>query len=81
MRKNGRPEEQRLFFHGQGYDLVERPLVRVDEPMPIRKGMYFACHPTYMTKRLFATYCDDFLVTDNGVERLHKYPEKLHELE
>jgi Xaa-Pro aminopeptidase len=80
MRKNGRPEESRLFFHGQGYDLVERPLVRVDEPMPIRKGMYFACHPTYMTKNLFATYCDDFLVTDNGVERLHKYPEKLHEL-
>ncbi len=80
MREHGRPEEQRLFFHGQGYDLVERPLVRMDEPMPIRKNMYFACHPTYFTKQLFATYCDNFLVTDNGVERLHKYPEKIFEL-
>jgi Xaa-Pro aminopeptidase len=80
MRGHGRPEEQRLFFHGQGYDLVERPLVRKDEPMKIEKGMYFACHPTYMTKQYFATCCDDFLVTDSGVERLHKYPEKIFEL-
>jgi Xaa-Pro aminopeptidase len=80
MRENHRPEEQRLFFHGQGYDLVERPLVRVDEPMPIREGMYFACHPTYLTKQFFATYCDDFLVTKAGVERMHKYPEKIFEL-
>jgi len=80
MCAHGRPEEQRLFFHGQGYDLVERPLVRKDEPMKIEKGMYFACHPTYMTKQYFATCCDDFLVTDSGVERLHKYPEKIFEL-
>ena len=81
MRKHDRPEEQRLFFHGQGYDLVERPLVRKDEPMKIEKGMYFACHPTYMTKRLFATCCDDYVVGDNGVERLHKFPEKIFELQ
>jgi Xaa-Pro aminopeptidase len=80
MRKHGKPEEKRLFFHGQGYDLVERPLVRADEPMKIEKGMYFACHPTYMTKQVFATYCDDYLVGEHGVERLHKYPEKILEL-
>lgn len=81
MRDHGRPEEKRLFFHGQGYDLVERPLVRNDEPMKIEKGMYFACHPTYMTKRLFATCCDDYLVSENGIERLHKFPEKIFELQ
>ena len=32
LRKNGKSEERRLYFHGQGYDLVERPLVRNDEP-------------------------------------------------
>ncbi len=79
MKKHGKPEEARLFFHGQGYDLVERPLVRADEPMPIRANMWFACHPTYFTKNYFATYCDDFLVTEAGVERLHKYPEKIFE--
>ncbi|HUN99707.1 MAG TPA: M24 family metallopeptidase [Bradyrhizobium sp.] len=81
MRKHGRPEEQRLFFHGQGYDLVERPLVRKDESMKIEKGMYFACHPTYMTKQFFATCCDDFLITDRGAERMHKFPEKIFELQ
>jgi Xaa-Pro aminopeptidase len=80
MRKHGKPEEARLFFHGQGYDLVERPLVRADEPMTIKANMWFACHPTYFTKNFFATYCDDYLVTDNGVARLHKYPEKIFEL-
>ena len=38
MRKNGRPEEKRLHCHGQGYDLVERPLIRSDEPMAIAQG-------------------------------------------
>ena len=37
MRKNGRPEERRLHCHGQGYDLVERPLIRHDEPMAIER--------------------------------------------
>ena len=38
MRENGRPEEARLYCHGQGYDLVERPLVRHDEPCVDREG-------------------------------------------
>jgi len=81
MRRHRRPEEQRVFFHGQGYDLVERPLVRKDESMKIEKGMYFACHPTYMTRKFFATCCDDFLITDKGVERMHKSPEQIFELQ
>ena len=48
MRKNGRPEEKRLHCHGQGYDLVERPLIRSDEPMSIEKDMNIVVHPTYM---------------------------------
>ena len=31
MRSHGKPEEDRLHCHGQGYDLVERPYVRFDE--------------------------------------------------
>ena len=48
MRQNGRPEEARLYCHGQGYDLVERPLVRNDEPMTIQKDMNIVVHPTYV---------------------------------
>lgn len=81
LRKHGKPEEQRLHCHGQGYDLVERPLVRFDEPMPIRKNMNITCHPTYLTDLAFNTICDNFLIGEHGVaERLHKYPENILEL-
>ena len=48
MRKDGRPAEARLYCHGQGYDLVERPLVRHDEPMTIERDMNIVVHPTYI---------------------------------
>jgi Xaa-Pro aminopeptidase len=81
MRKNNRPVEQRLYCHGQGYDLVERPLVRFDEDMPIQKNMNIACHPNYVTKRFFSSITDNYLIGDAGVvERLHKFPEEIFEL-
>ena len=80
MRKNGRPEEQRLYCHSQGYDMVERPLVRFDETMTIEANMVLAVHPTYVTSTTYSWACDNFLVTDGGVERLHKFPEKITEL-
>lgn len=80
MRKNGRPEEKRLYCHGQGYDMVERPLVRFDEPMTIRKNMNLSCHPTYLTDKLFNTICDNYLIGERGVERLHKFPETIVEI-
>jgi len=36
MRSRGLPAELRLYAHGQGYDLVERPLIRADETMNLR---------------------------------------------
>lgn len=81
LRKRGKPEEERLYCHGQGYDLVERPLVRRDEPMAIAENMNITCHPTYLSKLAFNTICDNYLVGKTGVlERLHKYPEKIIEL-
>ena len=81
MRKSGRPEEQRLYCHGQGYDLVERPLVRHDEPLAIKANMNITCHPSFVTKGIFNTICDNYLIGDHGVtERLHKLPEALIEL-
>ena len=80
MRANKRPEEQRLFCHSQGYDMVERPLVRFDETMPIRKNMVFAVHPTYVTGTTYSWACDNFLIGGNGPERMHAFPEKITEL-
>jgi len=82
MRANGRPEEKRLHCHGQGYDMVERPLIRLDETMTIAKNMNIVVHPTYATARTFSWVCDNFLIGDNGVAgKLHAFPQKIFELD
>src|SRR5277367_3151476 len=81
MRKNGRPEEKRLHCHGQGYDLVERPLIRNDEPMNIEKDMNIVVHPTYIRGHVLSWVCDNYLIEANGPsERLHHFPEIITEL-
>jgi len=80
MRDNQRPEEKRLYCHGMGYDMVERPLVRFDESMRLAKNMVVSCHPTYVTERTYSWACDNFLIGERSTERLHKFPEKITEL-
>ncbi len=81
MRKNGRPEEKRLHCHGQGYDLVERPLIRNDEPMSIEKDMNIVVHPTYIRGHVLSWVCDNYLIEAKGPsERLHHFPEIITEL-
>jgi Xaa-Pro aminopeptidase len=81
MKRNKRPEEKRLHSHGQGYDMVERPLIRHDEAMSIGRNMNMVCHPTYVTERTYSWCCDNFLIGDTGVvEKLHKFPQKIFEL-
>lgn len=78
MRENGRPEEQRLFCHGQGYDLVERPLIRHDETMRIEKNMNLAVHPTYVKDNLMTWICDNYIIGSDGRgRRIHKYPQEI----
>ena len=80
-RRNGRPEEKRLHCHGQGYDLVERPLIRNDEPMNIEKDMNIVVHPTYIRGHVLSWVCDNYLIEPNGPsERLHHFPEIITEL-
>ncbi len=82
MREHGRAEEKRVHFHGQGYDMVERPLIRFDETMPVAANMYFALHPAFSTASSYSWACDNFLLKEDGeVERLHRLPRKLFELD
>ena len=81
MRKNKRPEEARLYCHGQGYDLVERPLIRHDEPLPIEANTNIVVHPTYVHRGIMSWVCDNYLIGRDGPgERLHKFPEQIVEL-
>jgi Xaa-Pro aminopeptidase len=81
MRARGLPAELRLYCHGQGYDLVERPLVRADETMTLAENMNLAVHPGYETNSLFAVICDNYLVEAGGPSAcLHKTPKRIFEI-
>jgi len=72
LKSKGYPEEKRLYAHGQGYDLVERPSCQVGETMKILKNMNIAIHPP-IQKNGTANICDNYIVTETGVsECLHK---------
>ena len=81
MRGCGWPDETRLHCHSQGYESVERPLIRHDESMTIAPGMNIGIHPSVTTKTLFATVCDNFLIHRDGPpERLHQTPREIFEI-
>src|ERR1051326_7297870 len=82
MRKHGRPEEARLYCHGQGYDLVERPLIRSDEPWTIQKDMNIVVHPTYAHGGYLNWLCDNYIIGGNGPgDRIHQFPEEIVEID
>ena len=82
MKKNGMPAETRLYAHGQGYDMVERPLIRQDDDMTLREGMFLAVHPGYVTPAVFAVICDNYLIEANGPgECLHMTNKLLFEID
>jgi Xaa-Pro aminopeptidase len=81
MKPKNVPPESRVYAHSQGYDLIERPLVRYDEPMTLEKGMSMVVHPAYATGAMFAHVCDNSLVTENGAsDCLHKTLKQIFEL-
>jgi Xaa-Pro aminopeptidase len=81
MEQNGMPAETRLYAHGQGYDMVERPLIRHDDDMTLRQGMCLAVHPGYETPSLFAVICDNYMIEENGAgECLHRTEKKIFEI-
>ena len=82
LKRKGFPEEKRLFAHGQGYDLVERPAIRDDEPMKLRANMNITLHPMAASQTAYAFICDNYLITETGhSDCLHKTPKKIFELD
>jgi Xaa-Pro aminopeptidase len=80
LRRNGRPEEDRLHCHSQGTDLVEPPLVRAEEPMAIQAGMNIAVHPRYVLDGFCSWVCDNLIThADGTVEEIHKFGKQIVE--
>jgi Xaa-Pro aminopeptidase len=79
--KKGQLPETRLYAHGQGYDLVERPAIRDDEPMKLKPRMNITVHPIIGSDRVWVWVCDNYLITDSGVSPcLHKTPQEIFEV-
>lgn len=81
MERSGFPKETRLYCHGQGYDLVERPLIRADETMAIEQNMSIVVHPGFATERIFSVICDNYIIEADGPgECLHQTPKQIFEI-
>jgi Xaa-Pro aminopeptidase len=78
LQKHGYGPERRLYAHGQGYDLVERPLIRQDEPMRIKAGMNITVHPAAANPTVWGALTDNYLVPETGVSPcIHQTPKEI----
>lgn len=78
LRSVGYPEERRIYAHGMGYDMVERPSLDPGETMKIQARMNIAVHPSVVSPKAFGHVCENFLVKETGApECLHKTEQKL----
>jgi Xaa-Pro aminopeptidase len=81
LAKGGYKEELRLYAHGQGYNLVERPLFLPDETMTLQAGMNIVVHPAAVTDTVWANVCDNYIMTADGPsDCIHHTPKKIIEL-
>ena len=81
LTKKGQLPETRLYAHGQGYDLVERPAIRDDEPMKLKAGMNITVHPIIGNDRVWVWVCDNYLITKSGLsDCLHNSPQQIYSI-
>jgi len=74
---HGYPAEDRLFGHGQGYDLVERPAFTPKETMILKANMVVALHPVISTDTVLGFCCDNYIITNHGAELVQKTPQEI----
>ena len=69
----GGHEEKRILAHGQGFEMVERPLIRHDESMSLAENMHVAVHPHGGVQLI-----DNYLIGPDGPgECLHRTPKEV----
>ena len=77
LEKNGSIRPFRLYAHGQGLSLVERPALRFNEPWKLKSGMNIAVHPYAVIGNAWTMVCDNYIIGDDGAERIHKNPREI----
>lgn len=71
LKKKGCPPESRVAGHGQGLDLVERPVVRPEETAKLQAGMVISLHPTAAIKHISACLADTYVIGNSGAVPLY----------
>jgi Xaa-Pro aminopeptidase len=66
LKSKGCPPEDRVSGHGQGLDLVERPVFLRDEVCKLEAGMIVCLHPTAKIKGAAVNLADTYVVTEKG---------------
>ena len=62
--------------------MVERPLIRADEPAALAANTCLSVHPGYETPSLFAVICDNYIIGPDGPgECLHRTEKKVFEVD
>ncbi|MGI6450128.1 MAG: M24 family metallopeptidase [Desulfitobacteriia bacterium] len=80
--EKGYSREGRLYGHSQGYDLIERPAFMAshkygNETMIIEAGMNISLHPYFIDEVQTVYINDNYYVTEQGAEKIHKTPPKI----
>lgn len=82
MVAHGLSPEKRIYAHGQGVDMVERPLIRRDETMLLAEGMCLAVHPGFDDGKAFSVICDNYMVERDGMSAcMHQTEKRLFEID
>lgn len=76
LSKNGR-----FIGHGQGYDMMEAPVLCAAEDMEMRENMFLAIHPELVKDGVFSICCDNFLVEKDGARLLSKAAQSIFVLD
>jgi len=72
LKSRGSPPEARVAGHGQGLDLVERPVVRPEETAELQAGMVISLHPTAKIRNVAACLADTYVVGDAGAVPMYQ---------
>ncbi len=75
-KENGYKPETRFMGHGQGLDLTQRPVFRLEETMVFEENMFFSIHPQLepLDGSVYVLYSDNYLMTKDGAVHLTKTP-------
>lgn len=77
LAQQGYMKEGHFYGHGQGYDIVSRPVFCEEETMVLKENMYFSMHPRCKNKDAAAICVDNFVVTKEGGRRMSRIPQEL----